>query len=387
MVKPASRVEQIPPYLFARIDKKKAEVRQKGMDLVDFGIGDPDIPTPGNIISRMLEATRDPQNHRYPSYEGMLEFRQAAASWYKRRFNVDLDAATEVVSLIGSKEGIAHIYFAFVQPGDISLVPSPGYPVYNVATILADGTPHVMPLLKKNGFLPDLDAIPQEVLNKAKIMFINYPNNPTAATASIEFFRKAVQLSKKYDIALCHDCAYSEMSYDGYVAPSILQVEGAKEIACEFHSLSKTFCMTGWRCGFVVGNKEILDGLARVKNNVDSGLFQAIQYAGITALNELEDEVAEICDVFQERRDLTINALNSMGWELTPPKASFYIWAPVPKGYTSVEFCTRVLEEAGVAITPGNGFGAEGEGYFRIAYCLNKDRISEALDRIAKLKF
>ncbi len=317
----------------------------------------------------------------------MYSFREAVANWYDRRFGVTLDPKDEVLSLIGSKEGIAHIYLAFVQPGDISLVPSPGYPVYNVGTILADGTPHVMPLLKKNGFLPDLDAIPQEVLNKAKIMFINYPNNPTAATASIEFFRKAVQLAKKYDIALCHDCAYSEMSYDGYVAPSILQVEGAKEIACEFHSLSKTFCMTGWRCGFVVGNKDILDGLARVKNNVDSGLFQAVQYAGITALNEADDEVAEICEIFQERRDLTINALNSMGWELTPPKASFYIWAPVPKGYTSVEFCSRVLEEAGVAITPGNGFGAEGEGFFRIAYCLGKDHISEALDRISKLKF
>ncbi len=380
-------MDKIPPYLFAELDKKRDQVKARGVDVISLSIGDPDIPTPKRIIETLQREAANPANHQYPSYEGMYAFREAVANWYDRRFGVTLDPKDEVLSLIGSKEGIAHIYLAFVQPGDISLVPSPGYPVYNVATILADGTPHVMPLLKKNGFLPDLDAIPQEVLNKAKIMFINYPNNPTAATASIEFFRKAVQLAKKYDIALCHDCAYSEMSYDGYVAPSILQVEGAKEIACEFHSLSKTFCMTGWRCGFVVGNKEILDGLARVKNNVDSGLFQAIQYAGITALNELEAEVAEICDVFQERRDLTINALNSMGWELTPPKASFYIWAPVPKGYTSVEFCTRVLEEAGVAITPGNGFGAEGEGYFRIAYCLNKDRISEALDRIAKLKF
>jgi LL-diaminopimelate aminotransferase len=368
------------------LDKKKEQVIARGVDVISLSIGDPDLPTPKRIVEALAKAAADPANHQYPSYEGLPAFRESAAVWFKKRFNVSLDPKNEIVSLIGSKEGIAHIYLAFVQPGDISLVPSPGYPVYNVGTILADGTSYNMPLLKKNGFLPDLDAIPQEALNKAKIMFLNYPNNPTAATASIEFMRKAVQLAKKHGIALCHDCAYSELAYDGYVAPSILQVEGAKEVACEFHSLSKTYCMTGWRIGFAVGNKEIIAGLAKVKTNVDSGVFQAIQYAGITALEEVVDEVHEICDTFKERRDVVIDGLKSLGWDITPPKATFYIWAPVPQGYTSIEFCTRMLEEAGVALTPGVGFGAEGEGYFRIAYCRDKARISEAIDRMAKLK-
>lgn len=357
------------------------------MDVISLGIGDPDIPTPKKIIETLQREAMNPQNHQYPSYEGMYAYREAVANWYKRRFNVTLDPKDEVLSLIGSKEGIAHIYLAYVQPGDISLVPSPGYPVYNIGTILADGTSFFMPLLKKNAFLPDLDAIPQEALNKAKIMFLNYPNNPTAAIAPIEYLRKAVLLAKKHDIVLCHDCAYSELAYDGYVAPSILEIEGAKEVAIEFHSLSKTYCMTGWRCGFAVGNKEILRGLAKVKENVDSGLFQAIQYAGITALNEVEDEVIEIRDTFKERRDLVVSALNSMGWEIAAPKATFYIWAPVPDGYTSESFCEKVMEEAGVVVTPGNGFGASGEGYFRIAYCLGKEKLTEAMDRIAKIKF
>lgn len=359
----------------------------RGVDVINLSVGDPDLPTPKKIIETLQREAENPANHQYPSYEGLPAFREAVADWYKRRFDVNLDPKTEVLSLIGSKEGIAHIYLAFVQPGDISLVPSPGYPVYNIGTILADGTPYVMPLLKKNGFQPDLDAIPQEALNKARIMFLNYPNNPTAATTTIEFLRKAVQLAKKYNIALCHDCAYSELAYDNYVAPSILQVEGAKEIAVEFHSLSKTFCMTGWRCGFAVGNREIIEGLAKVKTNVDSGLFQAVQYAGITALNEVEDEVREFCEIFKERRDIVIEGLKSMGWDITPPKATFYIWAPAPHGLTSIEFCTRVLEEAGVSLTPGVGFGAEGEGWFRIAYCKDKSRLSEAIDRISKLKF
>jgi len=383
----AKRIEKIPPYLFADLDKKREQVAARGVDVINLSVGDPDLPTPARIVEELARAAADPSNHQYPSYEGMPSFREAVAEWYKRRFDVALDPKSEVLSLIGSKEGIAHIYLAFVQPGDISLVPSPGYPVYNVGTIFSDGTPYTMPLLKKNNFLPDLDAIPQEALQKAKIMFINYPNNPTAATAGIEFFRKAVQLAKKYDIALCHDCAYSELSYDGYVAPSILQVEGAKEIACEFHSLSKTFCMTGWRCGFVVGNREILAGLAKVKTNVDSGLFQAIQHAGIVALREVADEVHEICETFRERRDVAVEGLKSLGWDVTPPKSTFYIWAPVPQGYTSIDFCSRVLEESGVSLTPGVGFGAEGEGWFRIAYCKDKSRIAEAIDRLSKVKF
>jgi len=350
-------------------------------------VGDPDLPTPAKIIETLRREAGNPDNHQYPSYQGMLSYREAVADWYKRRFDVDLDPKDEVLSLIGSKEGIAHIYLAFVQPGDISLVPSPAYPVYNIGTILADGTAFVMPILKKNGFIPDLDAIPQEALNKAKIMFLNYPNNPTGATTTIEFLRKAVQLAKKYNIALCHDCAYSELAYDGYVAPSILQVEGAKEIAVEFHSVSKTYCMTGWRCGWLVGNRDIVAGLAKVKTNVDSGLFQAIQYAAITALNEVVDEQLEIVDTFRQRRDVMVEGLRSIGWDVPSPKATFYLWLPVPEGYSSMDFCSRLLEEAGVSVTPGVGFGAEGEGYFRIAYTRKIERLKEAVDRISKLKF
>ncbi|HOX29142.1 MAG TPA: LL-diaminopimelate aminotransferase, partial [bacterium] len=353
----AKRIEKIPPYLFAQLDKKREQVAARGVDVINLSIGDPDLPTPKKIIETLKREAENPINHKYPSYEGMLEFREAVSDWYKKRFNVTVDPQTETLSLIGSKEGIAHIYLAFVQPGDISLVPSPGYPVYNVGTILSDGTPYVMPLLKKNGFLPDLDAIPQEALNKAKIMFINYPNNPTAAIASIEFMRKAVQLAKKHNIALCHDCAYSELSYDGYVAPSILEVEGAKEVAIEFHSLSKTYCMTGWRCGYAVGNREIIAGLSRIKTNVDSGIFQAIQHAGITALRDVTDEQDEIKEVFGERRDVLTAGMKSLGFDATPPKATFYLWIPVPHGYSSMDFCTRVIDEAGVMITPGVGFG------------------------------
>ncbi|HOO56699.1 MAG TPA: LL-diaminopimelate aminotransferase [bacterium] len=383
----SKRIDKIPPYLFAELDRKRAEVVSRGVDVINLSVGDPDLPTPAKIIETLRREAGNPDNHQYPSYQGMLSYREAVADWYKRRFDVDLDPKDEVLSLIGSKEGIAHIYLAFVQPGDISLVPSPAYPVYNIGTILADGTAFVMPILKKNGFIPDLDAIPQEALNKAKIMFLNYPNNPTGATTTIEFLRKAVQLAKKYNIALCHDCAYSELAYDGYVAPSILQVEGAKEIAVEFHSVSKTYCMTGWRCGWLVGNRDIVAGLAKVKTNVDSGLFQAIQYAAITALNEVVDEQLEIVDTFRQRRDVMVEGLRSIGWDVPSPKATFYLWLPVPEGYSSMDFCSRLLEEAGVSVTPGVGFGAEGEGYFRIAYTRKIERLKEAVDRISKLKF
>ncbi|HOC93021.1 MAG TPA: LL-diaminopimelate aminotransferase [bacterium] len=387
MIKYSKRIDKIPPYLFADLDKKRQEVAARGVDVINLSVGDPDLPTPKKIIEVMKREIDNPANHQYPSYEGMPAFREAVSEWYKRRFNVDLDSDREVISLIGSKEGIAHIYLAFVQPGDISLVPSPAYPVYNIGTILADGTSHVMPLLRKNGFMPDLDAIPQEVLSKAKIMMLNYPNNPTGAVTSIEFMRKAVQLARKHDIVLCHDCAYSELTYDGYVAPSILQVEGAKDIAAEFHSLSKTFCMTGWRVGFFVGNRQIVEGLAKVKTNVDSGLFQAIQHAGIAAMNECDEESAEICEVFSERRDIIVKGLTDIGYDVSSPKASFYLWTPVPHGLKSIEFCKRLLEEAGVAVTPGVGFGAEGEGYFRIAFTRSKERLEEAVDRISKIKF
>ena len=357
--------------------------------MISLAVGDPDIPTPPKIIETLIKQAKNPANHQYPSYEGMLVFREAVARWYKKRFNVTLDPRKEVVSLIGSKEGVAHIYPAFVQAGDISLVPSPGYPVYHAGTILAEGTPLVMPLLARNNFLPDFDAIPVEALDKARIMFVNYPNNPTAATATLGFYEKAVRFAKDNDIVLCSDNAYSEITYDGYKAPSIFEVEGAKDIAIEFHSLSKTYCMTGWRCGFAVGNPDILAGLAQVKTNVDSGLFQAIQYAGITALDEVSGELEEMLETFTKRRNLVVDSLNAMGWDLDKPKGTFYVWAPVPEGMDCVQFVGRVLEEAHVALTPGTAFGQgdEVKRFFRISFTLNSKRLEQAMERIRKLKF
>jgi len=386
MVRPASRVEQIPPYLFARIDKKKAEVRQKGMDLIDFGIGDPDIPTPGNIISRMLEATQDPQNHRYPSYEGMPEFRQAAASWYKKRFNVDLDAATEAVTLIGSKEGIAHIPWAYAEEGDIVLVPSPGYPVYKIATMFAGATPYIMPLKEENGFLPRYEDIPEEILKKAKLLFINYPNNPTGACADDAFFEKTLELAKRYDILVCHDAAYSEIAYDGYKPKSILEFDREKKHCLEFHSLSKTYCMTGWRIGCAVGCADGIYNLAKLKTNIDAGAFQAIQYAGIEALTGSQASVVELNNRLEKRRDMVVEAFKALGIDVRRPKATYYIWARVPKGYTSSDFCEKLIEETGIVVTPGSGFGDEGEGYFRISITIGEDKIAEAAKRLRSFR-
>jgi len=386
MVRPASRVEQIPPYLFARIDKKKAEVRQKGMDLIDFGIGDPDIPTPGNIISRMLEATQDPQNHRYPSYEGMPEFRQAAASWYKKRFNVDLDAATEAVTLIGSKEGIAHIPWAYAEEGDIVLVPSPGYPVYKIATMFAGATPYIMPLKEENGFLPRYEDIPEQILKTAQLLFINYPNNPTGACADDAFFEKTLELAKRYDILVCHDAAYSEIAYDGYKPKSILEFDREKKHCLEFHSLSKTYCMTGWRIGFAVGCADGIYNLGKLKTNIDSGAFQAIQYAGIEALTGSQASVVELNNRLEKRRDMVVEAFKALGIDVRRPKATYYIWARVPKGYTSSDFCEKLIEETGIVVTPGSGFGDEGEGYFRISITIGEDKIAEAAKRLRSFR-
>jgi LL-diaminopimelate aminotransferase len=387
MVKPALRVEKIPPYLFARIDKKKAEARSKGIDLIDFGIGDPDIPTPKNIIDKMKEATEDPKNHRYPSYEGMLEFRQAVADWYKKRFDVNLDPKDEVVTLIGSKEGIAHMPWAYIENGDIALVPSPGYPVYKIMTLLAGGVPYIMPLKEKNGFLPALDEIPEDTLHKAKIMFINYPNNPTGAHAGDDFYEKVLGIAKKYDILICHDAAYSEIAYDGYKPRSILEFDKDKKYSIEFHSLSKTYCMTGWRIGFAVGNREAVYNLGKLKTNIDSGVFQAIQYAGIEALTGSQESVEEIKKTFQRRRDLVVDGLKSVGINVAKPLATFYIWAKVPEGYTSADFCEKLISETGIVVTPGSGFGDEGEGYFRISITINEERINEAVKRLKTLKF
>ncbi|MBI5166360.1 MAG: LL-diaminopimelate aminotransferase [candidate division NC10 bacterium] len=381
----ANRLQQLPPYLFAELDRRKQEARKKGVDLIDLGVGDPDLPTPGHIVEALHEAASDPVNHRYPSYEGLLEFRQAAADWYQKRFGVRLDPEREVLSLIGSKEGIGHIPLAFVNPGDVVLVPDPAYPVYQAGTVFAGATPYYLPLLEENDYLADLKAIPAEVLKKAKLLFLNYPNNPTAAVASKEFFAEAVAFALGHNLILCHDAAYSEIAYDGYEPSSILAIDGAKDVAVEFHSLSKAYNMAGWRIGFAVGNHEVLAGLGAIKTNLDSGIFQAIQYGGIAALRGPQDYVARMRQVYQERRDALVEGLAALGWRVKKPRASFYVWIPVPKGFTSTELAATLLSEAGIVSTPGIGFGRHGEGYIRVALTVDVARIQEAVERIKRL--
>lgn len=383
MIMYASRITSLPPYLFAAIDKAKQEVIKKGADVINLSIGDPDLPTPPHIVEAMKKSVCNPERHRYPSYEGMLTFRTAAAAWIKKTMKVDLNPEDEVLTLIGSKEGIAHIPLAFLNPGEVSLVPDPAYPVYNIGTILADGKPHKMPLLAENDFLPDLDAIPASVAEKAKIMFINYPNNPTSATASIKFFEEVVDFANENDVLVVHDNAYSEMTYDGYKAPSFLSVNGAKEIGIEMHSLSKTYNMTGWRIGYAIGNRDILSGLGKVKTNVDSGAFESVQEAGIAALNGPQDCVHEMNGIYKERRDALLAGLKGLGFEVKPPKATFYVWTRV-KG-SSLDFSRMLLEKAGIVATPGVGFGEYGEGYIRFALTQPVNRINEAVERMRKL--
>jgi len=383
----AKRVDQIPSYLFAEINKKKEEFRKKGVDLIDLGIGDPDLPTPKPIIEKLKRAAEDPKNHRYPSYEGMIEFRTAVAGWYERRFGIKLDPRTEVLSLIGSKEGIAHIPLAFVNPGDYVLVPSPGYPVYRVSTLFAGGIPYFLPLRKMDGFLPRLFEIPKEVAEKAKILFINYPNNPTSAVAEKGFFEEVVAFARRFQIIVCHDAAYSEIAFGGYRPLSFLEVEGAREVGVEFHSLSKTFNMTGWRIGFAVGQAEVIAGLGRIKTNIDSGLFQAIQEAGIEALHHFDTPLSEIIRIYESRRDVMLKGLRQIGLEVEESKATFYLWIQTPRGYSSAQFATLLLEKAGIVATPGNGFGEEGEGYIRMALTVEENRLKEAIERLKKINF
>ena len=378
----AERLQALPPYTLAEIDRLKQEALKRGVDLINLGIGDPDLPTPKHVVEKLAEAAADPQNHRYPSYEGLLSFREAAANWYLSRFGVKLNPETEVLSLIGSKEGIGHIPLAFINPGDVVLVPDPGYPVYQAGTVLAGGVPYLMPITEANTYLPDFKQVPSDILSQAKMLFLNYPNNPTAAVAPLEFFREAVDLAQRYGLILCHDAAYSEVCFDGYRPPSILQVEGAKEVAVEFHSLSKTYDMTGWRIGFAVGNAKILAGLGRVKTNLDSGIFQAVQHAGTAALSGPQDSVEEARSIFQGRRDALVKGLREAGWKIDPPQASFYVWIPVPQRYTSTEFAAKLLDQVGIVVTPGNGFGSHGEGFFRVALTVPQARIEEAVERI-----
>jgi len=383
MITYADRINSLPPYLFAAIDKAKAESIKKGVDVINLGIGDPDMPTPPHIVEAMKKSLDNPARHRYPSYEGMLSFRNAAAQWYRRTMNVTLDPEDEVLTLIGSKEGIAHIPLAFLNPGDVSLVPDPGYPVYNIGSILASAKPFKMPLLAENEFLPDLDAIPGDIAKKAKLMFLNYPNNPTSATASLKFFDEVVDYANENDIIVVHDDAYSEMTFDGYKAPSFLNASGAKDIGIEMHSLSKTYNMTGWRLGFAVGNREILAGLGKVKSNVDSGAFESVQEAGIAALTGPQDCVRDMNKIYRERRDALLTGLMELGLDVKPPKATFYVWAHV-NGKASA-FSTMLLEKAGIVATPGNGFGEYGEGYVRFALTQSVERINEAVERMRKL--
>ncbi|MBA7511956.1 LL-diaminopimelate aminotransferase [subsurface metagenome] len=385
-MKIAQRIQTIPPYLFAEIDKKKTEAIKKGVDIINLGIGDPDKPTPNNIIEKLRESVLDLKTHDYPPYAGTAEFRQAVSLWYKNRFGVNLDADREVMALIGSKEGIAHVFLAFIDPGDFSLIPDPAYPVYKTGTLFADGFPYIMPLLEENGFLPDLEEIDEEIAQKAKLMFINYPNNPTGAVADKKFFEKVVKFAKKYDILVCHDFAYSEMTYDGYKANSFLEVDGAKEVGIEFHSLSKTYNMTGWRLGFAVGNEEAISALSIIKTNIDSGVFKAIQRAGVEAFSGPQDNIQKMNDIYTSRRNVVINGLNKLGWNLKPTKATFYIWIPTLNKMKSVDFANLLLEKTGIIVTPGIGYGEYGEGYVRIALTVEEKRLEKAIERIKNSK-
>ncbi|MFZ3064762.1 MAG: LL-diaminopimelate aminotransferase [Nitrospirota bacterium] len=384
-VERAERIKNLPPYLFASIDKMKQEAVKKGIDIINLGIGDPDIPTPPNIVKRLQEAVKNEKYHQYPSYEGLLIFRQAVADWYKSRFNVKLNPEDEVLTLIGSKEGIGHFPFAYINSGDIALVPSPAYPVYSAGTLFAGGQPFIMPLKKKNNFLPNLDAIPKDIAKKAKLMFINYPNNPTSAIAEKDFYNRVIDFAVKNNIIVAHDAAYSEIYFDNYKPMSFLEVGGAKEVGIEFHSLSKTYNMTGWRIGFAVGNKEIISALGKVKSNLDSGVFEVVQEAGIEAMTCDQSIVEDIRKVYQERRDVLVAGLKSLGIEFEIPKATFYVWLRTPKGFTSADYTAHLLNKAGIVTTPGNGFGDDGEGYVRIALTVKKERMLEAIERMKKL--
>ncbi|AEH60970.1 LL-diaminopimelate aminotransferase [Methanosalsum zhilinae DSM 4017] len=382
----ADRINALPAYLFATIDEAKSKMVEKGVDVIDLGVGDPDKPTPSHIVESMCEAVKDPQNHKYPSYSGLIEFRKAAAKWLKDTRNINVDPATETLTMIGSKEGVAHIPLAFINPGDVALVPDPAYPVYKIGTQFAGGKPHIMPLLEENGFLPDLDSIPQDIIAKSKLMFLNYPNNPTSATATVDFFKEVVDFAEDNNIVIVHDNAYSDIVFDGYKSPSFLEIDGAMDVGIELYSLSKTYNMTGWRLAFAAGNSEIINGLGKVKSNIDSGAFDAIQKAGITALASSQQCVEDMNKTYTSRRDTLLKGLKEMGLEVKPPKATFYVWAPVPEKYKSIEFSKLLLEEAGIVATPGVGFGEYGEGYIRFALTRSVDRISEAVERMGKLE-
>jgi LL-diaminopimelate aminotransferase len=378
-VRPAQRLQILPPYMFAELDRKIEAKRAEGVNVISLGVGDPDQPTPRHVVEALQEAAEDPATHQYPSYWGLPALRKAIADWYGQRFGVALDPDTEVLPLIGSKEGIAHLAWAFVDPGDEVLVPDPGYPVYAASTLLAGGTPVPLPVEADRGWAPDVSRAP--VTDRTRAMWLNYPSNPTAAVAEDDLFSQAVAFAREHGLLLAHDAAYTEMTYDGYVAPSVLQVEGSREVAIEFGSLSKTYNMTGWRVGWAVGNAEAISALATLKTNLDSGIWGAIQRATVAALRGPVDPVEEMRAIYAKRRDVVVGTLNDLGWELEPPRGSLYVWFPT-QDRTSAEFCELLLERAGVVVSPGPGYGAGGEGYARISLTVPDDRLEEAMSRI-----
>lgn len=377
----AKRIDELPPYLFASLDRKVQEARAKGVDVISFGVGDPDLPTPVHIVEAAQKAIADPATHQYPSYFGLPEFREAIAAYYQRRFEVKLDPDTQVLPLIGSKEGIAHLATAFIDPSDVALVCDPGYPVYSTSTILSGGSVRSVPLKADEGFLPDFGALDT---SGAKVLWLNYPSNPTAATAGPDFFDEAVSFAKENDLLLAHDSAYAEITFDGFVAPSALQADGALEGVLEFGSLSKTYNMTGWRVGWAAGSAEAIEALGRVKTNIDSGIFNALQIAGVTALEGPQDSVAEMVATYTKRRDAVTDALGSSGLKVDPPKGSIYVWAPVPDGETSAGFAERLLGDAGVVVAPGTGYGKHGEGFVRFSLTISDLRLEEGMSRVAE---
>ncbi|MFQ5859149.1 MAG: LL-diaminopimelate aminotransferase [Anaerolineae bacterium] len=383
----AKRMERVPPYIFAHVSKLIAEKRAQGVDVINLGIGSPDLPTPAHIVDVLKQAAEDPVNHGYPSYTGMPSFRQAVATWYKQRFDVDLDPDTEVVPLIGSKEGIAHLALAVVGPGDVALVPDPGYPTYHMGTVLADAESHPMPLLAENDFLPDVDAIPVDVLKRARVMWLNYPNNPTGAVAPTSFFEQLIDFASRHNLVIAHDNPYADITFDGYKAPSLLEVPGAKDVAVELNSLSKTYNMAGWRVGMAVGNANVIAGLIRVKSNVDTGIFNPIQIAASAALQGDQGWIADRNAVYQRRRDILLDGLAAVGLKAYKPKAALYIWVHTPDGWPSGDFSMHVLDQAGVWITPGTAYGEAGEGYMRLSLCAPEERLQEAMGRLQTTDF
>lgn len=381
----SKKLEKIPPYLFIEIDRMKKQAIAEGKDIISFGVGDPDLPTPDFIVQAGQQALAKAENHQYPFGAGSINFRRAVARWYKRRFAVDLNPESEVIALIGSKEGIGHFPLGFVDAGDIVLVPEPGYPVYGNATVFAGGRIYYMPLKEENNFLPDFSRIPESVFRRTKIMFLNYPNNPTSAVCPSDFFKEAIRLAKKYDFIIAHDAAYSEIYFENKPI-SFLEVTGAKEVGVEFHSLSKTFNMTGWRVGMAVGGEKIISVLTKVKDNYDSGVFTAIQEAATVALDSGDEFAEKNRKIYRQRRDVLATGLKTLGWDFILPPATFYFWVKVPAGYSSFEFTKKIFQEAFVLTTPGSGLGPSGEGYIRLAMTVSSERISEAIERLLKIK-